>query len=60
MFSAKGMEKVTVVRDGQFIDMRRCPDCWTYRDSYPHFDNGYVRYGEVYFHHLQCPSRANQ
>lgn len=49
---------IKVTRNGEQITMQRCPDCWTYRDSYPHLDNGYMPTDRPYVHGVSCPNRG--
>lgn len=60
MAQAIRMQPIKAIRNGVQIAMRRCPDCWTYRDNYPHFDNGFVPVQETYVHHSTCPNRGQQ
>ena len=51
------MQTYTRTREGQTEVLQRCSECWTKRDGYPHWDNGYQVANEPYQHAAGCPTQ---
>jgi hypothetical protein len=47
-------EYTKATRNGEQLTLRRCAECWTRRDAYPHQDNGYQPADQPYEHAPDC------
>ena len=51
------LQRTTRTLNGETQPLHRCAECWTARDQYPHWDNGWTDAREPYPHHPRCKNQ---